>query len=425
MAASGEFASWILGSLSSGVVAVDQDGTVVLLNEGARRVLGCRDGAPGAGRPCREVFAQQPAVARLLHDALAGRSALSRAELVLDGAPGAAPGLGGTIGFTLSSVRDRHGRVRGAAMIFRDLTPFERSSEQERLRERLAALGQMAAGLAHEIRNPLAGMEVLAGLLRRRLPEGSEDRELVVELLGELRKLADTVTASLEFVRPLAIARGPVDAVELLENALSVATSRVPFEGAVDRAYADDLPPLSADADLLRVVVTNLIVNALEAMASGGPSARLALAVECRPAGESAAAIRVRTDGTTAVSDFPPHRASARVDAVERPGTDSSISGDSPFPPGGLSAGAASAGAAPEAAREIMLSVADSGPGIAPELKERIFYPFFTTKERGSGVGLALAQKIAASHGGALELDPDGAPGARFRLRLPVEPVEK
>ena len=370
----GEFAGWILGSMSSGILAIDGAGALVVLNAAAQRILGLPGGDPERllSRDCREVLGAQPALARLLLDTLAGHSALSRAELALEATP-ARPA--GTLGFTLSPVRDSGGAVQGAAMIFRDLAPIERLDEQSRLRERLAALGQMAAGLAHEIRNPLAGMEVLAGLLRRRLEDRPEERGLVEELLGELRAVAGSVAASLEFVRPVALARAPLDPVRLLEEALATAASRVAFEGAIERAYASELPRLMGDADQLRGVLVNLIVNAFEAMDGEG---RLALRVESRVAERPVAAVRLPGDG----------RGAARV-------------------------------AGP--LREVVIAVGDSGPGIPDAYREKVFYPFFTTKERGSGVGLASAQKVVASHGGTIGLESKVGAGASFRVHLPAE----
>jgi nitrogen-specific signal transduction histidine kinase len=369
------FEDWILSSLTSGIVAIDAEGRLVAFNRGAQRILGCA-GEPGTeplGRDCREVLRGQPTVARLLLESLDGRAPLSRAELVLDGAAGR---LAGTIGFTLAPVRDGDGRVRGAAMLFRDLTPFERSDEQERLRERLAALGQMAAGMAHEIRNPLASMEVLAGLLKRRLEDRPEELSLLTQLMGELRAVADSLSASLEFVRPVSLSRRPVDARELVEDALSTAHKRVSFAGVVERRYAPELPPLHADAELLRGVVTNLIVNAFEAMSGGARPPRLLLCLHARDAEPAARAVRVGADGRAAE------------------------------PQSG-------------AQRELVIAIGDTGPGVPEELREKIFYPFFTTKERGSGVGLAMAQKIVASHGGVLELESTRGGGATFRLRVP------
>jgi len=344
-AAVGTFAEQILGALTAGVLAVDAEGELAAFNVGAQRILGCPEGdvSEALGRDCRQVLATHPGVVRLLLDGIARKTPISRAELTL---------ASGTIGFTLYPIRDANDRPLGAALIFRDLAPIERADEQERLRERLAALGQMAADLAHAIRNPLAGMEVLAGLLRRRLGDRPDERALVDELRVELRAVSGTVSQGLAFVRPEAPVAGPVDVVQLAQEALDVARTRVEFTGAVERSWDEGVPPVEADAGQLRTALSDLIVNALEAMAEGGGT-RLALAVQLRES-------------------------------------------------------------------DVWISVTDDGPGVAPELREKIFYPFFTTKERGAGVGLASAQKVVASHGGHIELDARRGRGCAFHVRLPA-----
>ena len=345
--------------MRSGVVAIDADGRLVALSPDARRILGCPEEPLETllGRPCQEVLAAQPAVLARLREALDGRDRPSRAELVLHPVSGRPAR---TIGFTLLCVRDPSGAVRGATVVFRDLTPFERMDEQDRLRDRLAALGQMAAGLAHAIRNPLASMEVLAGLLKRQLGDRPEERSLVEDLMGELRALAGTVTASLEFVRPVSISRVPCDPKAILEASLDLARARVAFAGAIRREYADPLPRLGADADELRAALTDLLVNALEAMGESGS-----------------------TQG---------HRLVLHLEA----------------------------GGAGDERRELEIRISDSGPGIPEEIRERIFYPFFTTKERGSGVGLANAQKVILSHGGSIGVESGAGAGSTFCVRLPA-----
>ncbi len=345
--------------MRSGLVAIDADARVVGLSSEARRILGCPEGPLETllGRPCQEVLAAQPAVLAGLRGALDGRDRASRAELVLapvNGRPAR------TIGFTLLCVRDPSGAARGAAMVFRDLTPFERMDEQDRLRDRLAALGQMAAGLAHAIRNPLASMEVLAGLLKRQLGDRPEERFLVEDLLGELRGLAGTVTASLEFVRPVSISRVPCDPKAILEASLGLARARVAFGGAIERDYADSLPRLTADAD------------ELQSGADRSPGQR--------PGGDG----RERIETGDIAWSF---------------SSDAEDAGDE--------------------RRELGIRISDSGPGIPEELRERIFYPFFTTKGRGSGVGLANAQKVILSHGGSIAVESGPGAGSTFWVRLP------
>lgn len=359
-----EFADWMLGSMSSGVIAIDTDERVVRVNDGARRVLRLTGSVSEiSGRPCAEVLSEQPAAARVLVAALSGQRPLSRAELVLD-APMGQPAQ--TIGFTLTTVRDDRGGMRGVAMIFRDLTPFERSDEQARLQDRLAALGQMAAGLAHEIRNPLAGMEVVAGLLKRRLADLPDECALVDQITAELRSVADTVSDALGYVRPVVSARAPVDLSALVAEAIEVARTRVEFAGKVVREERGRVDPISADPEQLRAVVTNLVVNAFEAM-EGDANACLDVTVE-------------ESESTR-----------ANIRGVET------------------------------ALRYVVLTLGDNGPGIPDDIREKVFYPFFTTKQTGSGVGLASAQKVVASHGGTIELDSRSGKGAVFRVRLPAE----
>jgi signal transduction histidine kinase len=168
--------------------------------------------------------------------------------------------------------------------------------------------------------------------------------------------MSRSVSQSLEFVRPAAPEPVRVDPVRLLEEACQTARARVAFGGVVKRAWQHPLPPLDADAEQLRTALTDLIVNALQALGGRGC---LALSVHAEPVGSGAG------------------------------------------PP------------------DLILAIADDGPGVPDGLCEKIFHPFFTTREDGSGVGLANARKVVASHGGRLELTSPAGGGACFQLRLP------
>jgi PAS domain S-box-containing protein len=368
-----DFAAQVWEHSTSGVCAVDADGSLVMINAAARRTLGGSCGTAALGMPCEQALADYPTLARLLREALAGRPALSRAELCAELADGERR----VIGFSMTTLPDAAGAIRGAAVVFRDLAPIERSGERERLQQRLAALGEMAAGLAHELRNPLAGMEVLAGLLQRRLHGDPDALSLVMELRGQIRQLGDTVTASLDYLRPVALAREAVDCAELAEEAIVLAFARAPRPDRVDRSYARPLPRLAVDRQLLGVALVNLIVNACESMVEArGRESRLSLAIEVGAAPELARPVRVDREPSAAT------------------------------PP----------------SRELRITIGDNGPGISEEIRDRIFDPFFTTRESGSGIGLANVQKIVHAHGGSLSLESSER-GSLFRVHLPL-PVE-
>lgn len=368
------YSDWLVDSIRSGLIAIDDASRVVLINAEAKRILAlealphrAEEGATSSGdrdRDLASVLGGQTELANQLRGALDGEERPGRVELTLDATGDSTPRT--TIGYTLATIRDAGGAIRGAVIQFRDLTPFERRAAQDRLRERLAALGEMAAGLAHEIRNPLAAMEITAALLKRRLGDDQDAGQMLHDLRGEIGTIAAAVDASLEFVRPVALRREAVDAVVLFEACAKRARERTAYAGALEWDLPErSVPPLLLDEEGMRAVLVNLILNAFEALSD-------------REAEGQRVVLRAA-----------------------------------------LCAGRSGAG------EELTLSVSDNGPGIPPDLRERIFYPFFTTKKEGSGVGLATAQKMVAEHGGRLELASGTACGACFRVVLPVERVER
>jgi nitrogen-specific signal transduction histidine kinase len=382
--ADADFAAQVWEHSTSGVCAVDAAGSLVMINAAARRTLGGSCATAPLGIPCEQALADFPTLARRLRDALAGRPALSRAELCAERADGERR----VIGFSMTALPDGAGAIRGAAVVFRDLAPIERSGERERLQQRLAALGEMAAGLAHELRNPLAGMEVLAGLLQRRLHGDPDALSLVVELRGQIRQLGDTVTASLDYLRPVALAREPVDLCELVDEAIVLAFARAPRPDRVDRHYAAALPRLVVDRQLLGVALVNLIVNACEAMAEASASCAQRAEGERRPSGwESRLALALE------VGPAPELARPVRVDREPSEAAPASL--------------------------ELRIAVGDNGPGVSEEIRDRIFDPFFTTRESGSGIGLANVQKIVHAHRGSLSLESSQR-GSVFRVHLPL-----
>jgi PAS domain S-box-containing protein len=402
-----DFAALVWEHSTSGVCAVDATGSVVMINAAARRTLGGSCARAPLGTPCEEALADHPTLARLLREALAGRPALTRAELWAERADGERR----VLGLSLTSIPDAAGAVGGAAVVFRDLTRIERSGERERLQQRLAALGEMAAGLAHELRNPIAGMEVLAGLLQRRLHGDPEAQSLVVDLRGQLRQLAGTVTECLDYLRPVALCREPIDITLLAEEGLVLGLARAPQPARVDRNYQSSLPMLEVDRQLLGIALVNLIVNACEAMAEArGRESRLAISIDVGPAPELTRAVRVgrETGASTSQCGGPPPLACSSLRAHW-----------SSLASGSLRETCGRQSSASLPSRELRIAVGDTGRGIPEEIRDRIFDPFFTTRASGSGIGLANVHKIVHAHGGSLSLESSDL-GSVFRVHLPL-----
>src|SRR5207237_5572051 len=175
------------------------------------------------------------------------------------------------IGYTLSQVKDDHNDPIGAVLFFKDLTQVEQLEERERLRDRLASLGEMAAGIAHELKNPLAGIEVMAGLLRRQVSESKDAQSLLADIISEAKLANAIVVQMLEFVRPVRLQLEQTDLAQVLHQAVTLAESKAP-RGAVIVAInmASELPMIAGDQHQLTQVFTNLVANAFEALGGNG-----------------------------------------------------------------------------------------------------------------------------------------------------------
>ena len=186
----------LVAHMRNGVLAINRAGELVLINDEACRIFGLPAGEGYLGRPFTEVFHAHPGVVRVLAGAYELAFLPNRAELRLGPSEK-------VVGYTLSLIRNSEGATTGAAMFFKDLTRVEQLEERERLRDRLAALGEMAAAVAHEIKNPLAGIEVMAGLLRRQLRDNAQATALVGDIINEAKMANAIVQEILDFVRPV------------------------------------------------------------------------------------------------------------------------------------------------------------------------------------------------------------------------------
>jgi len=243
-------------------------------------------------------------------------------------------------------------------------TVVENSKLYDRMKERdrLAALGEMAAGLAHEIRNPLGAIKAAAQYLD---PErlGGEEGEFVGVIIEEVDRLNGVVTQFLDYARPLKSMPHPIDVNDVVERTLRLVQNALPPNVVVHAQLDPALPRANSDAEQLKQVVINLVHNAVQAMPGGG---RLTI-----------------TTGLPA-EDGGNFRLSSR---------------------------------GPEL---VEVRVRDTGPGISEKDREHVFVPFYTTKEKGTGLGLAISQRIVRSHGGHISLQSRPGEGTEFVIRLPV-----
>ena len=245
---------------------------------------------------------------------------------------------------------------------------LRRAEADARRAERLAALGQLSAGLAHEIRNPLGVIKGSAEMLSQKVA-GSQP--LVAELAGyissEVNRLNALVVRFLDFARPSKLETRPEHISEIVDHALESAAASFPnAKVKIERQYAPGLPEIQADRQLCEQVFVNLITNALQAM-EGQPGS-----------------LKGTPDGTS--------------NGILRLSIAPEVSNGEPG---------------------VCVTIEDSGPGVPPELREQIFNPFFTSKKDGVGLGLSIVAKIVDDHRGTIRLDSGTTKGARFRVFFP------
>jgi PAS domain S-box-containing protein len=333
--------------MTTGLVSLDPSGRVSVVNPAAERIFGL-DASGWRGKPFGEVFPGAIELREMVEEALE-RGAYhlrGQARYRLDG------GRTLHLGVSVIPLLSPGGTPRGALCLLADLTEIVELRERLFLKENLARLGEMAAGIAHEFRNGLATILGNARLLTgaRLAPEASE--AIADALVAESHSLARVVSEFLQFARPEPLHLESVDLKALLAGLLEELAPRA-AKAEVELELTGGPVRIDADEPLLRKAFTNLVANAIEALAEA-PIENRRVAVEVR---ESAGAATVR--------------------------------------------------------------VRDNGPGIEAGSREKIFTPFFTLKERGTGLGLSVVQKVVVSHNGTVELEETEC-GASFLVRLPL-----
>lgn len=356
-------------SIMSGLLTTDRGGSITYFNPEAERITGMTAGE-AVGRPVDSVI---PGAAELILEPQSCSQQSSRARMKFRDRFGVERHLGLAGSILWDEDRSEAGRI----LIFKDVTEVVAMERQLRQSERLAAVGEMSANMAHEIRNPLAAISGSVQLLRAGVPGGEVDPErdqLMRIVVRETDRLSGLIQDFLQYARPRPPSCEPILLGDLIEDVGRLIESSLPETVHLRLEPGSGICAL-ADPGQLKQVLWNLCLNAAQAMPEGGE-----LRVEVR-----------------AVDGEPPQgAASARRNGTEE-------------------------GAREEngASRWVELVVADTGVGIPFEVQEHIFEPFFTTKKEGSGLGLPTVHRIVESHGGMLQVESEEGRGTTFRICLP------
>ncbi len=342
------FADTILDSLDHGVLAIDAENRIVFVNRIAEGILSLT-----REELCGAVLAdvlRTPRNSRwLVYDPeRVSTEEFHRVRRVKDGNR-----------IILRSrtipLRDAEGVVLGTAALF-----TEAADEDEVLhtdRDRLISLGELSASVAHEIRNPLTGIRTTVQFVQSKLEAGDPRREDLDDVISELDRIDQIITDLLLFARPKPVRSAPMDMNPLVGKVLDSLAGR--FEESnivVKRIFAEDLPPVLGDSDLMSQVFFNLVSNAIEAMQPGGGELKVTTTVRRSPSGK----------------------------------------------------------------QRLNVFVSDTGCGIPEKHIEEIFAPFFTTRSMGTGLGLSISLQIVRAHSGSIAPRNRRNGGATFRVSLPA-----
>jgi two-component system sensor histidine kinase PilS (NtrC family) len=342
----------IVRSISSGVFTADAMGAITSFNPAAQEVTGYSL-TQVLGRSWRDIFNWHP---NLLSDdgSSGGMPPMTRFEVECKGANGNRLVLGMTVS-PLHEQEEPHGLVG----VFKDLTQIRDLEEEMRRKEWLANLGEMSAGMAHEIRNPLGALAGAMQMLRKDANGDATDRRLMDIAVREATRLDAIITEFLQYARPPALDLAEHNINKILAETLDLVQheARKRKRVTIATSLAGSSLVAQVDQNQMRQVFWNLATNAFDAMPDGG---KLTITTGCR-----------------------------RIDAAGRKGD------------------------------VVEIGFHDTGEGIAPANLDKIFLPFFTTKKEGSGLGLAAVHRIVDLHGGWIKVESQPQQGTRFVVCLP------
>jgi signal transduction histidine kinase len=332
----------IMGTLQDGLILFTSDTRVVLVSASAERFVG-RPRGEILGNLVEGVFSDADKLGRIVLDAFALHQPIPQREIELEN--------GRRVQIALDFIAERGERI-GALLTMRDAESVRRIENEIELSRRLAAIGRLTSGVAHEVKNPINSIVVHLELLREKMRAADPDTHRHLEVIEkEIHRLDRVVGTLVDFNRPVELRLSEFDLRRLTEDVVSLAAPEAARQGvSVETEFGKEPLPVRADGDLIKHALLNLVLNGVQAMNNGGTLR-----------------IRARRDDAAAI-----------------------------------------------------IEVRDQGGGIAPEIQDKVFNLYFTTKEAGSGIGLAMSYRVLQLHNGALDFITEVGIGTTFRLALPL-----
>lgn len=344
----------ILRSVGSGIVTMDLRGNIASWNPAAEQITGYR--YDEIKIRWQQVFGDS------IKGIFGHTDSLKSRPYRFNGRIAKKDGSTALLGMTASLLKDESNAVRGIILVFQDITKMVEMEDQVRMKERLATVGSLAAGIAHEIRNPLASLSGSIQVLQGELDLQGDNKRLMDIVVRETDRLNTIIMEFLDYARFKNAQNDTIELSPLLEETVLLLKNSRDFKNSISIAHqVDPQAVIQGDSQRLRQVFWNLLINACQAMPDGGDIM-----------------ITARTFS----------RANEDIDWCE-------------------------------------IIIADTGQGIASADRDRIFNPFYTTKTGGTGLGLAIVYRIIEDHQGTISVDSVPGKGTRFIIKLPVleEPV--
>jgi len=342
------YTSLLIAKLPVGVIATDASGRITTWNQAVARLTGIANTQVTGKKPA-EVLPQTLA-AFFTDNGEAGQNQTPAPERSLRLSFGARRC---ELLCHQLLITDSRQQYMGQVLLLSDVTEIRSLEQRMRENERLAAVGRMAGGVAHEVRNPLSSIKGLALLLKHKFAAGSKEQDTADLLIQETERMNRTITEMLSFTRPTTLNLQSIDLGPLLQRSLELIKAEAAENQIETRlTVAPGLVAVAGDADRLQQVVMNVLLNAMQAMADGG---QLTVTLDNREGGQG-----------------------------------------------------------------VELRITDTGEGIGADSLVQVFYPYFTTKPGGTGIGLAISQKIIADHGGSIELESEPGQGTTVIILLPA-----